>query len=142
MFVETSAFVALLAGEPDQERIAAAIDGSAGAVTSSVVRLEAVMVLSRELGVSPDAAQKAFDKLLDAAHIEVLAFTDEMARNAVMAFSNYGKGPGNKAQLNLGDCLVYGAAKSRNLPVLFIGNDFTHTDIVSVLTDPSPLSAS
>lgn len=142
MFVETSAFVAHLTGEPDQARLAAAIQSAGKIYTSSVVRLETVMVLSRELGISPEAGQLAFDKFVEAAGIEILPFTDDMARLAVSAFSDFGKGRGNKAQLNLGDCLVYGAAKSRKLPLLFIGNDFTHTDLESVLDDPEPLPPS
>jgi uncharacterized protein with PIN domain len=34
--------------------------------------------------------------------------------------------------------LVYAAAKSANAPPLFIGDDFTHTDIISALDDPRP----
>lgn len=139
MFVETSAFVALLAGEPDQERIAAAIQSATKTYTSSVVSLETVMVLSRELNVPPEVAQAAFDKLTETAGIEILPFTDEMSRLSVIAFSRYGKGRGNNAQLNLGDCLVYGSAKIRGLNLLFIGNDFGHTDLTSVLDDPTPL---
>lgn len=142
MFVETSAFVAHLAGEPDQARLATAIQSAGKIYTCSVVRLETVMVLSRELGISPEAAQSAFDKFVETAGIDILPFTDDMARLAVSAFSAFGKGRGKKAQLNLGDCLVYGAAKDRKLPILFIGNDFSQTDLESVLADSKPLPKS
>lgn len=46
------------------------------------------------------------------------------------AFDRYGKGRGHPAQLNFGDCLVYGFAKAEGLPLLFKGNDFAQTDIV------------
>ena len=139
MFIDSSAFVALLTSEPDQGRIAEAIQSAPKAFTSSVVRLETVMVLSRELSVLPEIAQDAFDKLLETAGIEILPVTDEMSRISVTAFSRFGKGRGNRAQLNLGDCLVYGSAKLHGLPLLFIGNDFGHTDLLSVLDDPAPL---
>jgi ribonuclease VapC len=35
--------------------------------------------------------------------------------------------------LNFGDCFAYALAKSKGLPLLFIGNDFKKTDIVSVI---------
>jgi ribonuclease VapC len=140
MFVDTSAFVALLAGEPDQERIAQAMDGTPFLATSGIVRLETVMVLSRELNVAPGAAQFAFDELIEAANISVIPFTNEMGRIAVEAFEKYGKGRKSAAQLNLGDCLTYGAAKGAGLPLLFIGEDFSNVDVHSVLSDPAPKS--
>ena len=45
------------------------------------------------------------------------------------AFQRYGKGQGHPAQLNLGDCAVYALAKSLDEPLLFVGNDFSQTDI-------------
>jgi ribonuclease VapC len=138
MFVDTSAFVALLAGEPDQDRISAAMDAAASISTTGIVRLETVMVLSRELEVAPSAAQFAFDELIEAASIKVIPFTDEMGRIAVDAFEKFGKGRKSAAQLNLGDCLSYAAAKDAGLPLLFLGDDFTKTDVPSVLSDPAP----
>jgi ribonuclease VapC len=32
-----------------------------------------------------------------------------------------------------GDCFAYALARTRNLPLLFVGDDFTHTDIASAL---------
>ena len=49
---------------------------------------------------------------------------------AVDAFNRYGKGRGHPAQLNFGDCLSYAVARSRNLPLLFKGDDFARTDLV------------
>jgi ribonuclease VapC len=141
MFVDTSAFVALLAGEADQDRIAAAMDGAPNLYTSGIVRLETVMVLSRELDVAPGAAQFAFDELLEAANITVLPFTDEMGRIAVDVFEKFGKGRKSAAQLNLGDCMSYAAAKGAGLPLLFLGDDFTNVDVPSVLSDPTPRKA-
>lgn len=40
---------------------------------------------------------------------------------------------GHAADLNLGDCFAYALAKSRNLPLLFKGDNFIHTDIVPAL---------
>ena len=37
------------------------------------------------------------------------------------------------AGLNFGDCFAYEVAMSHDCPLLFVGEDFTQTDIVSVL---------
>ncbi len=37
------------------------------------------------------------------------------------------------AELNFGDCFAYALAKTRNLPLLFKGDDFIHTDIEPAL---------
>jgi ribonuclease VapC len=37
------------------------------------------------------------------------------------------------ASLNLGDCFAYEAAKERECRLLFVGEDFSQTDIESVL---------
>ena len=45
----------------------------------------------------------------------------------------YGRGTGHPARLNMGDCFAYALAKTRNLPLLFKGDDFIHTDIEPAL---------
>ena len=70
---------------------------------------------------------------------EVLAFLDGVGarivpvdrRQALLvneAFLAYGKGR-HKARLNYGDCFAYALAKSLDLPLLFKGDDFRHTDV-------------
>jgi ribonuclease VapC len=60
---------------------------------------------------------------------EIVPFDEHQARLAYEAFRRFGKGQGHKAQLNLGDCAVYALAKSLEEPLLFVGNDFSRTDI-------------
>ena len=71
--------------------------------------------------------------LLSDAEIELTAFDAEEAEVGLRAFRRYGKGSGHRAQLNFGDCLSYAMAKTRNLPLLFTGNDFVHTDVEAAL---------
>ena len=59
--------------------------------------------------------------------------TEEHAELAIDAYDNYGKGRGRKAKLNLGDCFSHALAKATGLPLLFKGNDFTHTDLPAAL---------
>src|SRR5665811_1303742 len=44
-----------------------------------------------------------------------------------------GKGGGHPAQLNYGDCFAYSLARFLDEPLLFVGNDFSHTDITPAL---------
>ncbi len=60
--------------------------------------------------------------------------TEAQVRIARLAYRRYGKGSGHPARLNFGDCFAYALARDRNEPLLFVGNDFVHTDIKSALT--------
>jgi len=129
MFIDTSAFIAILAGEPSGAALANAIESAKTPLTSPLVRLETCMRLATKLDLSPEIAQSAFDRLVEDGAIEIVPITDAMGREAVAAFSRFGKGRGHPAQLNLADCLVYACAKARGAPVLCIGDDFARTDI-------------
>ena len=48
------------------------------------------------------------------------------------AYAKWGKGA-HPAGLNFGDCFAYVSAKANNLPLLFIGDDFARTDVLSAL---------
>lgn len=58
----------------------------------------------------------------------------EHYRLAATAFARFGKGR-HPAALNFGDCLTYAVAKAANVPLLFQGNDFSRTDLVSAIPD-------
>lgn len=66
---------------------------------------------------------------MEAMHIQLIAIQPDMGLEALKAFARYGKGQGHPAQLNMGDCFAYAVAKTHNVPLLFTGNDFPHTDI-------------
>jgi ribonuclease VapC len=129
MFIDTSAFIAILAGEPASAALATAIEAAESRATSPLVRLETCMRLASKLDVSPEDAQAAFDQTIADAAIEVTPITDAMGREAVAAFSLFGKGRGHPAQLNLADCVVYACAKACQAPLLCTGSDFAKTDI-------------
>ncbi|AMB44512.1 MULTISPECIES: type II toxin-antitoxin system VapC family toxin [Methylobacteriaceae] len=129
MFVDTSAVVAILAGEPEASAFAACIEAAERRETGPHVRLEAVINLARILGLPVAAAQEMYDAFLEAAGITVVSINDAVARRAVAAFDTYGKGRGHPAQLNFADCLSYACAATGRVPMLFKGRDFLHTDL-------------
>ena len=65
--------------------------------------------------------------------LDLVAFEPVHARIAADVVATYGKGSGHPARLNFGDCMTYAVAKERGLPLLYVGNDFRHTDIPDAL---------
>jgi ribonuclease VapC len=129
VFVDTSAFIAVLADEEDGLEIAAKIYDSPGCTTSALVVLEAVMRLTSKLRVEPREALARLEAFLGEASVVVAVIEPSHATLAVEAFARFGKGRGHPAQLNLADCLSYACAKSRGVPLLYKGNDFSRTDL-------------
>lgn len=82
------------------------------------------------------AARDAVETFVTALNIEPLVITSDVGNQAVEAVMRFGKIVSHPAELNFGDCMVYGAAKHNSLPLLFIGNDFARTDLKSVLASP------
>lgn len=74
------------------------------------------------------------DELLDFANIIIEPVTVEQARIAREAHRRYGRGSRHRAHLNFGDCFAYALAKHYDEPLLFVGNDFVHTDLQAALT--------
>lgn len=70
--------------------------------------------------------------LIDGLALETAGITLPAARRAADCYARWGKGV-NPAGLNFGDCFAYEVATSHDCPLLFVGEDFARTDVVSVL---------
>ena len=124
--VDSSALIAILRREPEADLFLKVIAEADGCVLSTISLLETSMVLAGRIG---DAASwTELDALIARARMQVVAQDTPMAEIARVAFLRYGKGR-HPAALNLGDCASYSLAKTRNLPLLFKGNDFPRTDL-------------
>ena len=130
MIVDSSAAVALMKLEPDSRQIVEALFRSDSALMSAGTYVEAGIVVDR---LRDPRSSRQFDLLLREAQVEIVPVTPEQARIAREAYRDFGKGSGNPAGLNFGDCFAYALAKERNEPLLFKGDDFIHTDVVSAL---------
>jgi ribonuclease VapC len=73
----------------------------------------------------------ALDALLARLAIEVVPMSAVAAEFAREGYARYGKGVGSPAVLNYGDALSYGVARAEDEPLLFTGEGFPETDIVS-----------
>lgn len=129
IFVDTSAIVAMLRSEPEAPIFAAKLEAASDLVSAPHVILEASMRLSTLLKMSPTLADDLVTRLFREACVEVVPITEETAHAAVLAFEQYGRGRGQKASLNFGDCLSYACAKAYGATLLFKGDDFAQTDI-------------
>ncbi|GJG85569.1 ribonuclease VapC [Gemmatimonadetes bacterium T265] len=125
MVVDTSALVAYLLAEPERARLLGAMQEAPTLATSAVALVEASMVL---LGRRGEDGARELDALLDGLGIVVAPATRATAVLARNAFDRYGKGR-HPAALNFGDCFSYALAKERGEPLLFVGNDFSRTDV-------------
>ena len=128
--IDTSAIVALIFGEPERDAIAQAIQQADKVLISTVSLLEARMVVHGRRG---QRAVVLVDDLLRLPMFELVAPGLAESDAAYAAFVVYGKGSGHPAGLNFGDVFSYALAKVRGLPLLYKGDDFAQTDLVSVL---------
>ena len=125
---DTSALVAVVLGEPDAERYRDALIDNPVAVCA-VSMTEARIVLHARQGL--DAVQD-LDELLTECAAQIIGYDASHALVAHTAWERFGKGR-HPAGLNFGDCMAYATAHRAKAPLLFKGNDFTRTDIASVL---------
>ena len=124
--VDTSALMAVLLDEPLRSECERALKGEERLLMSAGTLVEAY-IAAEYRGVGP--AMEGFIRFLGPA---VVPATAETAVQALRAFRTWGKGR-HPAKLNFGDCFAYALAKQLDCPLLFIGNDFSQTDIASVL---------
>ena len=124
--VDSSALVAILLVEATAVEMAIRLATASERVMSTSSYLETAIVCAGR-GIE----QARLDELVKKGRIKRLGLTAGQADLAVAAIRKYGKGHGNKAQLNLGDLHSYALAKSKGWPLLFVGNDFPHTDLLA-----------
>ena len=121
--VDTSAIVAILRREADGPALRAAIAGAPRVLISAVSVVELTAVSSRDEALFEDVRD-----FLNEPFVDVEPVDREQAVEAAGAYRRFGKGR-HPAGLNLGDVFSYALARTRGLPLLFKGDDFSRTDI-------------
>jgi ribonuclease VapC len=125
MVVDSSPLLCILMPEPDAPLYARLLAHATDRVISAVTYVESAMILAR---FDDRLASPRLTEFLANASIRIEPFTAQQAANAADAFLRYGKGR-HPAQLNFGDCMVYGLARVLNQPILCKGGDFHQTDL-------------
>jgi ribonuclease VapC len=124
--LDTSALMALLLGEPEADQIAELLKSEEDFKISAGTLAEALIVAGRR-GLSEDMLQ-----LLEGIAVEIEALSAAGAIAVAQAYSKWGKGV-HPAGLNFGDCFSYVTAKGSGSPLLYVGDDFSKTDLHSAL---------
>lgn len=127
--VDTSVMAAIYSREPDAESLAGLLLDVGEPIVPPTCLVE--FALLHRLGGD---RERWLDHFIDLYGVGVPPMTIEISRLAVEAALRYGRGSGHAAKLNFGDCISYAFAKHLDLPLLFVGDDFGHTDIKPALT--------
>jgi len=130
MIVDSSALIAILKHEPGWQALSKALDSAESSLITAANYLESSIVVGawRNPILSCE-----FDELIERFDIVIEPITADQAKIARQAYRDYGKGSGNSANLNFGDCFTYALAREKREPVLFKGDDFVHTDLRSAV---------
>jgi ribonuclease VapC len=125
--IDTSALMAVALDESEAERCASIIETEEHILISAATLTECLIVAGGR-----DILQ-AMNANLNGLDLRVIELTADRARAAADAYRRYGKGF-HPASLNFGDCFAYAAAIEHDCPLLFVGDDFAKTDVVSAIT--------
>jgi ribonuclease VapC len=124
--VDTSALVAIVLNEPEADACIATLEAEDSILISAGTVAEALIVSARRnVGVQ-------MASLIDGLGFEIVTVTPASAQRIAQAYAQWGRGV-SPAGLNFGDCFAYEVAKEHACRLLYVGNDFSKTDIEGVL---------
>lgn len=129
MVIDTSAIVAILQDEPERQAFSERIDAATVRCISTATLVEISVVIEARFGAE---GLQELDLLMDRAAIEVAPMDALQAEEARRAWRRFGKGR-HAAGLNYGDLFSYALARVRGGPLLFKGQGFAETDVVSAM---------
>jgi len=127
--VDTSAVLAVLLREPGAEAVLERLCQAVHPAVAAPTRAEILLVALVKLG---EIGQERARQFLDQQALLSVAWDGELADQAALAFAHFGKGR-HASSLNFGDCFSYALAKRLQVPLLFVGNDLSRTDLEAAL---------
>ena len=125
MILDTSAIGAILLKEPEHQRLVDLLADDPRPAVGTPTLTETAIVLSARLG---EDARGLLARFLQEAGISMVPFGESHYTAAADAWLRFGKGR-HPAALNFGDCLSYATAQLAGEPLLFVGADFSKTDL-------------
>lgn len=134
MIVDSSALMAILEDESESESVIRT-------ATQGPCRMSVATTLEASIVADSRSATHGarLDDLIAALEIAIEPVTAQQGEIARRAYQRFGRGSGSPARLNFGDCFAYALSVTTGEPLLFVGEDFTHTDIASALPwTPTP----
>jgi ribonuclease VapC len=127
MTLDSSALIAVLFGESGHLDLIDRILDADHARVSAPTLAETSLVFA---GRRQAAGAAEVEELVRELAITVVPFGEAEWRVAVDAFVRFGRGR-HTAGLNFGDCLAYASAVVAGDSLLYVGDNFSHTDVVS-----------
>lgn len=126
--VDTSALMAVVLDEPQAPVCIAAMEADQKLVISAGTVAEAMIVATvRNVGAE-------METLVSQLGFEIVPVTATSAIRIAQAYAKWGKGM-NPAGLNFGDCFAYDVAKQNDCALLYVGEDFSRTDLKAASID-------
>jgi ribonuclease VapC len=125
LMVESSALVAIILEESGWRQLAEEVVRTSAFTTCFNV-FEATLAIVRERRLKPSEAHRLVVAATLGLAIEIVDYEADAIPFAIAGREKFGAG---KHGLNTGDCLSYGAAKSRRAQLLYVGEDFARTDV-------------
>lgn len=125
MTIDTSALVAVLFSERGYLELVDRMLEADGLRIGAPTLVETSLVFAGRRG---RGTGREVEELIGELGVSVVPFGEAEWRRAVDAFIRYGRGR-HAASLNFGDCLAYATAAVAGDSLLFVGDDFRHTDV-------------
>jgi len=124
--LDTSAVIAIGLREPGWEDLFMVLSRERDSVMSAVTLAEIMVVATRrEIG-------DRMPSFLATIGSKIMPVDRAAALRAADIYARWGKGV-HPAALNFCDCFSYDVARQYDCPLLFVGNDFSQTYIVSAI---------
>lgn len=128
LFIDASAFVAMIAGEPDGANLYARMKGDRDPIWSAMSCWESIRAVHKSSAVTFEAARADVEAAASVLGLRLVPVGEVERQIALDAYARYGKGR-HDAKLNMGDCFAYACAKTNGAKLLYKGDDFSKTDL-------------
>ncbi|MBB4638835.1 type II toxin-antitoxin system VapC family toxin [Longimicrobium terrae] len=133
MILDTSAVIAIILQEPQAGFLIARMQmASEVAIGTATLAECGVVLVTRKKG----QWRSLLDEFFSRHEVAEIDFASRHWPVAAAAYARYGKGSGQGARLNFGDCLSYAMSRVEDRALLYIGNDFGKTDL-DVISPPA-----
>lgn len=126
MILDSSAVVAILCRELGFEELVTRLQEADGIGIGAPTLTELALVLEGRFQLD---ARAVLERFLRDFEVVIIPFGEHHWLEAVDAYRRFGKGR-HPAALNFGDCLSYATASLAAQPLLFVGEDFSKTDLL------------
>ncbi|MGB5816831.1 MAG: type II toxin-antitoxin system VapC family toxin [Thermoanaerobaculia bacterium] len=125
MILDSSVIVAIVRREPGFEDLVERLRQASSLGIGTPTLTEAGVVLEARLKID---ARGVLERFLRDFEVATIPFGDLHWQESLAAYRRFGKGR-HPAGLNFGDCMSYSTAKLAATPLLYLGDDFSKTDL-------------